>query len=314
MSRKSSPIAFLLVLGLALVPAATGSGASLVTPPAPAAPPCQAPAPAKGLKVFISVDMEGVCGVVNWDDVTVGGTDYGLFRHLMTQETNAAIQGALDAGATQIVVRDGHDTGRNILPEELRPEARLLRDWSYGPLSMMEGIDKTFDAVLFVGYHARASTPNAVLKHTMSTKLLDVIINGKKMPEAGINALMAGSFGVPAVLVTGDQAIAAQAKELFGDIETAVVKEAIGSAALNLHPSNAQQLIRQKTTAALKRLKDFKPYKLPPPYTLEVAFADENGAQRASWIPGAVRKDEHTVSFTANDVMELMKLFRLSKL
>jgi D-amino peptidase len=283
---------------------------SAATPVAAQAPP-QAP---KGLKIFISVDMEGICGVVNWDDVTVGGQDYGLFRRLMTQETNAAIEGALAAGATDIVVRDAHDTGRNILPDLLRPEARLLRDWSYGPLSMMEGIDKTFDAVVFIGYHARASTPNAVLKHTMTTKLLDVIINGKKMPEAGINGLMAGYFGVPVVLVSGDQAISAQAKELFGDIETVVVKEAIATAALNLHPAKAQELIKQKTTAALKRLKDFKPYKLSSPYTLEVSFADEAGAQKASWIPGAVRKDEHTVAFTANDLMDLMKLFRLSKM
>ncbi len=300
MIRKVTPLAGIFLLLALMSSFASAAG--------------QAAAAPKGLKVFISVDMEGVCGVVSWDDVTVGGTDYGLFRKLMTQETNAAIEGALAAGATEIVVRDGHDTGRNILPDLLRPEARLLRDWSYGPLSMMEGIDRTFDAVVFIGYHARASTPNAVLKHTMTTKLLDVIINGKKMPEAGINGLMAGYFGVPVVLVSGDQAIAAQAKELFGDIETAVVKEAIATAALNLHPAKAQELIKQKTTAALKRLKDFKPYKLAPPYTLDVSFADEAGAQKASWIPGAVRKDEHTVSFTAGDVMDLMKLFRLSKL
>jgi D-amino peptidase len=300
MIRKTTPLAGIFLLLALMSSFASAAG--------------QAAAAPKGLKVFISVDMEGVCGVVSWDDVTVGGTDYGLFRKLMTQETNAAIEGALAAGATEIVVRDGHDTGRNILPDLLRPEARLLRDWSYGPLSMMEGIDKTFDAVVFIGYHARASTPNAVLKHTMTTKLLDVIINGKKMPEAGINGLMAGYFGVPVVLVSGDQAIAAQAKELFGDIETAVVKEAIATAALSLHPAKAQELIKQKTTAALKRLKDFKPYKLAPPYTLDVSFADEAGAQKASWIPGAVRKDEHTVSFTAGDVMDLMKLFRLSKL
>jgi D-amino peptidase len=298
MIRKTAPLAGVFIL-LALM-SIFASGQAATAP--------------KGLKVFISVDMEGISGVVSWDDVTVGGTDYGLFRKLMTQETNAAIEGALAAGATDIVVRDGHDTGRNILPDLLRPEARLLRDWSYGPLSMMEGIDKTFDAVVFIGYHARASTPNAVLKHTMSTKLLDVIINGRKMPEAGINGLMAGYFGVPVVLVSGDQAIAAQAKELFGDIETVIVKEAIATAALNLHPARAQELIKQKTTAALKRLRDFKPYKLAPPYTLEVAFADEAGAQKASWIPGAVRKDEHTVAFTANDVMDLMKLFRLAKM
>jgi len=271
-------------------------------------------APAKGLKVFISVDMEGICGVINWDETGQGGPDYGMFRTLMTQEVNAAISGAVAAGATEILVRDAHDSARNILPELLDPRARLLREWTYGPLSMMEGIDNTYDAAIFIGYHARAGTPDAVLKHTMTTKLLDVIINGKKMPEAGINGLIAGHFGVPVVLVSGDQAIARQAKELFGDIETAVVKEAISTAAIMLHPSKARDLIRDKTTAALKRLKDFKPLKFNPPYALDVAFADEALAQKASWIPGAVRKDEHTVSFTTNDFMEMLKLFRLSKM
>jgi D-amino peptidase len=276
--------------------------------------PAAGQSPAKGLKVFISVDMEGISAVINWDDVTVGGTDYGLFRRLMTAETNAAIEGALAAGATEIVVRDAHDTARNILPDLLRPEALLIRDWSYGPLSMMEGLDKTFDAVVFIGYHARASTPDAVLKHTMTTKLLDVIINGKKMPEAGINGLIAGMFDVPVVLISGDKAIAAQAQELFGGVETVVVKEGIGTAERGIHPEKSQKLIREKTTAALKRLQDFKPYKPAAPYTLDVVFAEEAGAQKASWIPGAERRDEHTVRFTAADAMTLIKLFRLAKM
>jgi len=270
--------------------------------------------PAKGLKVFISVDMEGICGVINWDETGPAGPDYGLFRKLMTQEANAAIEGALAAGATEILVRDAHGSARNILPDLLRPEARLLRDWTSGPLSMMEGIDNTYDAAIFVGYHARAGTPDAVLKHTMTLALYDLIINGKRMPEAGINGLIAGYFGVPVVLVSGDQAIAAQAKELFGDVETAVVKEAVASAAKMLHPSKAQELIKQKTTAALKRLKDFKPFKLSPPYTLEVAFTEETLAQKASWIPGAVRKGERSVVFTTSDFMEMLKYFRLSKM
>lgn len=275
----------------------------------------QAPAKGPGLKVFISVDMEGICGVINWPDETAhGGPDYGMFRTLMTQEANAAIAGAAAAGATEILVRDAHGSGRNILPEMLDPRARLLRDWTYGPLSMMEGIDQTYDAVLFIGYHARAGTPDAVLDHTMTTALLNVSINGVKMPEAGINGLMAGHFGVPVVLVSGDQAIARQAKELFGDIETVVVKEAISGAAIMVHPSNARDMIQSRTTAALKRLKDFKPLKLAPPYTLEVSYVEEAAAQKGSWIPGAVRKDERTVVFKADDLMELMKLFRLSKL
>jgi D-amino peptidase len=270
------------------------------------------PAP-KSLKVFISVDMEGICGVINWDETSQGGPDYPLFRKLMTEETNAAIEGALEAGATEILVRDSHGSGRNILPDLLRPEARLLREWTYGPLSMMEGIDKSFDAVIFIGYHARAGTPDAVLKHTMTLSIYDVILNGKKMPEAGFNGAIAGYFGVPVVLVSGDQAIAQQAKELFGEVESVVVKEAIATAAIMLHPQKAQDLIRQKTTAALKRLKDFKPYKLNPPYNLEVVYADEVNAVKASWIPGAVRTGARSISLTSNDFMEMLKLWRLAR-
>jgi len=273
----------------------------------------QAQPAAKGLKVFISVDLEGICGVINWDETGQGGPDYPLFRKLMTEEANAAIEGALAAGATEILVRDSHGSGRNILPDLLRPEARLLRDWTYGPLSMMEGIDKTFDAVIFIGYHARAGTPDAVLKHTMTTSLYDVILNGKKMPEAGFNGAIAGYFGVPVVLISGDQAIAQQARELFGDVETAVVNEAIATAGIMLHPQKARDLIRQKTTAALKRLKDFKPYRLLPPYNLEVVYADEVNAVKASWIPGAVRSAPRSISFTSNDFMEMLKLWRLAR-
>jgi D-amino peptidase len=290
----------------------TAVAAAILLAAAALAPAVQAPA--KPLKIFISVDMEGITGVVSWDDVTVGGLDYGLFRRLMTQEVNAAIESARGVGPVEIVVRDAHDTGRNILPDLLDPGVKLLRDWSYGPLSMMEGIDASFDAVIFIGYHARASTPDAVLKHTMTTKLLDVRINGVPMPEAGINGLMAGMFDVPVILVTGDKAICGQARELFGDIETVAVKECIGTAELGLSPQAAQALIKQKTAAALRRLKALKPFKPASPYALEVAFADEAGAQKASWIPGAVRKDEHTVSFRADDVMTLIKLFRLAKM
>ena len=266
----------------------------------------------KGLKVFISVDMEGTGGVIHWEDVSRQGKDYTLFRRLMTQETNAAIEGALEAGATEILVRDSHGSGRNILPDVLRPEAVLLRDWSGGVLSMMEGIDETFDAVIFIGYHARAGTPDAVLKHTMSGKIYDVVLNGKKMPEAGINGAIAGHFGVPVALIAGDFAVCKQAKELFGDIETAAVKEGIGKAAKMLHPLKAQELIKKKTTLALKRLKDFKPLRLKPPFKMEVAFKDEERAENASWIPGAKRTRDRSVSFTSNDFMEVLKFFKFA--
>jgi len=263
----------------------------------------------QGLKVFISVDMEGVSGVIHWDEVSRRGDDYQLFRKLMTEETNAAIEGALTAGATEILVRDSHGSARNILPDLLHPEAELLRDWSGGPLDMMEGIDETFDAVIFIGYHARAGTPDAVLQHTMTGRVYDAVLNGIKMPEAGINAVIAGHFGVPVVLVAGDMAIAKQAKELFGDVETIVVKEGIGEAAKMLHPKKARELIKEKTIKALERLDDFKPYKLSSPFTMEVTFTKEERAHRASWIPGAKRSGERSVSFTSGDLMEVLKFF-----
>jgi len=223
----------------------------------------------KDLKVFISVDMEGICGVIHWEDVSRNGLDYSLFRKLMTLETNAAVEGALEAGAAYVLVRDAHGSGRNILPDLLHPAAELLRDWSGGPLDMMEGIDKTFDAVIFIGYHARANTPNAVLDHTMTGSIYSVTLNGKPMPEAGINAFIAGNFEVPVVMVAGDAAICQQSKELFGKVVTVPVKEGIGNAARMLHPQKAQELIKEKAREALLRLNEFKPFKLKPPYTIE---------------------------------------------
>jgi len=177
---------------------------------------------------------------------------------------------------------------------------------------MMEGIDETFDAVILIGYHARAGTPDAVLDHTMTGRFYDVELNGKKMPEAGINGAIAGHFGVPVVLVAGDLALTQQSKELFGDVETVAVKEGIGEAAKMLNPEKAQGIIKKKTTEALKRLKDFKPYKLSAPYTMKITYTDEENAHRASWIPGAKRVGDREVSFTSDDFMEVLKFFRFS--
>ena len=269
--------------------------------------------PAQKLKVFISADMEGVSGLIHWDETGAPGADYGLFRKLMTAEANAAIAGALDAGATEIVVRDAHDSARNILPDALRPEARLIREWN-GPLSMMEGIDKTFDAVVFVGNHARAGTPNAVLKHTMSLSLYDVILNGVRLPEAGWNAAIAGYFDVPVVFLSGDAAICRQIREIIGDIETVAVKDGIGKAASMINPIKAQDMIQKGVAAALRNLKAYKPYKPSPPYRLEIVFTDENLALRASWVPGAERTGERSVAFASNDFMDIIKYFRLGRL
>jgi D-amino peptidase len=266
----------------------------------------------KKLKVFISVDMEGISGLIHWDETEEGGADYPLFRRIMTAEANAAIAGALDAGATEIVVRDAHGSARNILPDLLRPEARLIREWN-SPLSMMEGIDKTFDAVVFIGYHARAGTPNAVLKHTMSQSLFDVILNGVRMPEGAWNAAIAGYFGVPVVFLSGDSAIGKQIQEIIGPIETVAVKDAMGPAASMIHPAKSQEMIQKGVAAALRNLKAYKPYKPSAPYKLEIVFNDENQARRAAQVPGATRTGERSVSFTSGDLLEIVTDFSLAR-
>lgn len=263
-----------------------------------------------GLKVFISVDMEGITGVVNGDDASRGGKDYDYFRQTMTREANAAIEGALAAGATEIIVRDSHGSALNLLPEMLNRNSKLLRDWSEGPMYMMEGIDESYDAAIYVGYHARAGTPNGVLDHTSSGNVTDVKINGISMPETGYNALMAGYYGVPVVFVAGDQAVCDQAEELLGNVETVAVKEGIGAAALNLHPEVAREQIREGVERALRNLDDYEPYRLEPPYTLQLTLKTEQNIYRAAALyPGARRTGDWELTYEADDVMEIIRAY-----
>jgi len=263
-----------------------------------------------GLKVFISVDMEGITGVVSGDDTSRGGKDYDYFRQTMTREANAAIEGALAAGATEIIVRDSHGTALNLLPEMLNRNSKLLRDWSEGPMYMMEGIDESFDAAVYVGYHARAGTPNGVLDHTSSGNVTDVSINGISMPETGYNALMAGYYDVPVVFVAGDKAVCDQAEALLGNVETVAVKEGIGAAALNLHPEVAREQIRAGVERALRNLDDYEPYKLDAPYTLVLTLKTEQNIYRgAALYPGAERTGDWELTYVADDVMEIMRAY-----
>lgn len=268
------------------------------------APGWTAQAPKK-LKVYISVDMEGIGGVVTRDQTRPEGFEYEQARHWMTGETNAAIQGAFEAGATEVLVSDSHGNAQSLLLDELDPRARLIRGWPR-KLIMMEGIDESFAAVVFIGYHASAGTRHATLAHTMSSaRLFEIKLNGQKVPEAGFNAAVAGHFGVPVVLVSGDQTIIAETRRLLGDVEGAEVKTGLGTVASMMHPSKAQELIREKTKAALGRLGDFKPWRLSSPITLELTFKSEPDAEVAGFFPGARMLDGRTVEYTGKDMVEI---------
>ncbi|MFC2166316.1 M55 family metallopeptidase [Acidobacteriota bacterium] len=262
----------------------------------------------KGLKVFISVDMEGIAGVVAFGDVSSKGHDYDLFREIMTLETNAAVEGAIAAGAVEIVVRDGHGAKTNILPNLLHKKAKLLRGVTDRPENMMLGIDKTFDAVMFIGYHAKASTADGVLAHTSSGNVIDLSINGVSLPEAGYNALVAGLHDVPIVLVAGDNWICEQAKSLFGDVVTVETKVGYGSAELGLHPDVARTKIKEKTIQSLSDLSRFQPYKLQSPYTMVLKVKKEKPL-----YPGAKKTAENEFTFTSSDLLKVLDAFNKMK-
>ena len=194
------------------------------------------------MKILIAVDMEGVSGVVHWDHVDPQHKEYPRFRKLMTDDVNAAIRGAFEGGADEVIVSDGHAYGRNILIEELDPRARL-NTGSPSPLAMVQGSDRQIDAAMFVGYHARVGSQNAILDHTWSSSCIaGVWLNGRPIGEIGFNAAVCGYFGAPVILISGDQTACAEAADLLGPIEQVVVKRATGRMAAEcLPPELAQQ-------------------------------------------------------------------------
>jgi D-amino peptidase len=260
------------------------------------------------LKVFISVDMEGLAGVVTSSEVSTTNPDYPHFRAIMAAETNAAIDGAFRAGATEVLVRDSHGSKQNLLPGDVDPRARLLRGQSVGPKNMMEGIDNTFDAVVFVGYHAKAGTPNAILEHTSTGNVVDMSINGISLPEAGYNAMVAGLYGVPVVFISGDNAVVSQVRELLGSIQGVAVKEEIGDASDGMSPKQAQDEIRKGVELAVRTRSKFKPYKVQGPYTMTLKVKQERPL-----YPGAQRVREGEFTFGSADLLEVLKAFNAMK-
>ena len=206
------------------------------------------------MKVFISVDMEGITGVVNWDHTAYGKDSYERFRRLMTKEADAAAKGAFDAGATEVIINDSHGGMRNIIIEDLDPRVKLITG-SSKPLSMMEGIGPDFDAAMFIGYHSRAST-TGVLNHTYTGRVANFWVSGKCLGETGMNALIAGHYGVPVVFVSGDSVLLQKQGTLASG--NGSVK---GRASLLRFASilRKPELIREKVAISLKNLDKFKP-------------------------------------------------------
>jgi D-amino peptidase len=265
------------------------------------------------MKILIAVDMEGITGVTTWDHVTPGHAEYARFRKLMTEDVNAVIVGAFDAGAKEVVVADGHWNGSNILVEELDPRARL-NSGSPSPFAMMQGIGKDVDGVFFIGYHARYGSQNAVLDHTWSSVCVAGLwLNDSIAGEYTLNGALAGHYGVPVIMASGDQTACGQMVELLGLLETAVTKQASGRfSAECLAPEVSHKMIRESAKRAVSRLlkKDSpKPFVVKMPVKVTVQLASSDMADRAMQLPGVTRNDLK-LSFVTEDMLKAYSGFR----
>lgn len=260
------------------------------------------------MNILISADMEGISGVVSNSHTRADHKEFERFRVLMTDDVNAAVDGALAAGAARIVVNDSHSTMTNILIEKLHSTAELISG-SPKSFSMMEGITADVDAVFFIGYHASAGTQHAVLAHTWSGAVLEVRLNDISVGEIGLNAALAGAFDVPVVLVTGDEAATAEARALLGSVETVAVKKAVGEVAAQcLHPETVHERIRAAAARALAS-PGTPPFALEPPIVLRVTFQRPLFADRAQLIPGCSRLDGRTLKWVGDDMRAVYQAF-----
>ncbi|MEU4191909.1 M55 family metallopeptidase [Kribbella sp. NPDC026611] len=260
------------------------------------------------MKVFLSTDMEGTAGVVDWSQCRGPGPEYEYYRGQLQAEVNAAIDGAIVAGATEFLVNDSHSTMQNLRPDELHGQASYLSG-KHKPMYMMEGLDASFDAVFFISYHGSASSSRSVLPHTYNPRAIaEVRLDGVITGEAGVNALVALSYGVPVVLISGDQVTIDEAEPFCHATESVVVKDSIShNAALSIHPERARELIHEGARRALGRL-DGSP--LPTPATeLTVRYHHRAFADLAESLKHVERREEKVVAISNDDPLELYRTF-----
>jgi D-amino peptidase len=263
-------------------------------------------------KIFISVDMEGITGVVQPAQLGPEGFEYQRAREWMTGEVNSAIAGIRATGPAEIVVCDSHGNGQSLLIDKLPDDVRIVRGFPR-PMEMMQGLDESFAAAVFIGYHASEWTANAVRGHTISSaRLLGVKLNGVEVSEGMYNAALAGQFGVPVAFVSGDRLAVTQLQQVAPAAEGAIVKEPYGyHSALTVTPARGQAMIYEGLTRAMAKLGSLQPYRLTAPIALEVGFKLTLDAERAAFVPGLTRSDAHNVKGTFHDMTEITRLLQV---
>lgn len=262
------------------------------------------------MKLFISADIEGVAGIAHWEEANPSNPLYQRFADQMTREVAAVCEGAIAAGATDILVKDGHASGRNIDPALLPEEARVLRGWPRHPYSMMSGLDASFDGVLFVGYHAAAGTDGNPLAHTISSAdIAHIRINGEYASEFRMNAYTASMLGVPILFASGDRMLCEEARKLVPGLTAVAVSEGLGSASTSVHPRRAVETLKAEALQALHMDLPSRKLQLPERFQIEVRFKQHARAYSGQFYPGARHLDAHTVGFETPDYLEALRFF-----
>ncbi|MFO1055515.1 MAG: M55 family metallopeptidase [Dongiaceae bacterium] len=262
------------------------------------------------MKVYISCDIEGIAGITDWEEATKTHGTYPEFREEMTAEVVAACEGAIAAGATEILIKDAHGTGRNIIASRLPDCARIIRGWSGHPLAMVQEIDDSFDALMLVGYHSKAGTEDNPLAHTLRLKVGQLRLNGVVASEMHLHAWAAALYGVPTLFISGDQGICADAIRLVPPIVTVPVSQGIGPSTISIAPAVAQRRIREGVTRALRGDRAACRLKLPDTISLEITYTNPVDAYRASWYPGMQHAAPQTVRFEATSYFEVLRAIR----
>ncbi len=259
------------------------------------------------MKIFISSDMEGTAGLVSWDECLQGG-EYERGRVYMTNEVSAAAQGAFLAGADEVIVKDAHERGRNIIIDNLPEEVRLIRGWIGHPFMMLDGLDATYDGVIFTGYHSGAGLGGNTLAHTINgSDIQEIRINGRKASECLIYCYAASYIGVPVIYVSGDKNLIEEVEGHNLGIETLVVKEGRGGAAISLSPKKVNKLIEEGVAKAVKNIPNIKPIELPKEFYLEITFKREALAVKGSFYPDMERRSPYEIGGSFTDYFDLLK-------
>lgn len=263
-------------------------------------------------RIFISSDIEGTCGICHWDETLLGKADYEPFRRQMTAEVRAVCEGAMTGGCDGILIKDAHDSARNLIPAELPEGVQLFRGWGSDIHAMMSGIDASFAGAIFTGYHSAAGTDTSPLSHTMNTQNCRVTINGILASEMVVNAFVCAMVDVPLLMVTGDVGVCEQAKRLCPNIHTVPVQRGCGNGTISIHPQEAVRRCRETAELAVREgIAHPEKYKidLPNKFDVEVEFVKHAKARRASFYPGVRQIGPRCVRFCSDSYYDVLRFF-----